>query len=127
MLTSLNPPRSKTAPSIARIIARVTIAPITPATAFEMPPDPDPELLEEPRRTARPPYSKSGMHADPESALDTMYRTREFAKRENIWVIAAHDFSVGQKIRPGVKEIQGLVPIDDWQERNWKKPLYEKL
>lgn len=86
-----------------------------------------PEILKEPRRTARPPYSKGGMHSDPASALDTIYRTREFAKRENVWVIAAHDFSVGQNIRPGVKEIQGLISIDDWQERKRKKPLHEKL
>ena len=47
LLTNLNPPRSKIAPSIARITARVTIAPMTPATAFEIP-DPEPEDFEEP-------------------------------------------------------------------------------
>ncbi|KAJ8113369.1 hypothetical protein OPT61_g4483 [Boeremia exigua] len=86
-----------------------------------------PELLKEPRRTARPPYSKSGMHTDPEIALDAIYRTKEFAERENIWVIAAHDFSVGQKIKPGVKEIQGLILVNDWREKKWKKLPQGKL
>lgn len=86
-----------------------------------------PELLKEPRRTARPPYSKSGMHSAPEAALDTIYRTKEFAEKENIWVVAAHDFSVGENIQPGVKEIQGLVQINDWREKKWKKPLHGKL
>ncbi|KAF1928897.1 uncharacterized protein M421DRAFT_100651 [Didymella exigua CBS 183.55] len=83
-----------------------------------------PELLKEPRRTARPPYSKSGMHSDPETALGTIYRTKEFAQKDNVWVVAAHDFSVGNNIQPGVKEIQGLVQINDWQEKKWKKPLH---
>ncbi|KAJ4384559.1 hypothetical protein N0V86_000159 [Didymella sp. IMI 355093] len=86
-----------------------------------------PDLLKEPRRTARPPYSKGGMHSDPEPALDTIYRTKEFAEKDNIWVVAAHDFSVGENIQPGVKEIQGLVQINDWREKEWKKPLHEKL
>lgn len=85
-----------------------------------------PELLKEPRRTTRPPYAKSGMYTDPESALGTIYRTKKFAEKDNIWVVAAHDFSVGQNIEPGAKEIQGLVEINDWREKKWKKPLYEK-
>ncbi|KAJ4984521.1 hypothetical protein SVAN01_09996 [Stagonosporopsis vannaccii] len=86
-----------------------------------------PELLKEPRRTARPPYSKGGMHTDPVPALDTIYRTKAFAEKDNVWVIAAHDFSVGQAIEPGVKEIEGLVSINDWREKKWKTPLREKL
>lgn len=86
-----------------------------------------PELLKEPRRTARPPYSKGGMHSDPEPAIDTIYRTKALAEKDNIWVVAAHDFSVGQSIQPGVKEIQGLVQINDWREKRWKKSLHEKL
>lgn len=86
-----------------------------------------PELLKEPRRTARPPYSKGGMHSDPEPAVDTIYRTKEFAKRSNVWVVAAHDFSVGQNIEPGVKEMQGLVSINDWQAKGWKEAGHEKL
>ncbi|KAF1362525.1 hypothetical protein EJ07DRAFT_106838 [Lizonia empirigonia] len=72
-----------------------------------------PALLQEPRRTARPPYSKSGMHSDPEAVLDTIYRTKELAGKDNIWVVAAHDFTVGEAI---VKKIQGLVALNDWRE-----------
>lgn len=86
-----------------------------------------PELLKEPRRTARPPYSKGGMHSDPEPAVDTIYRTKEFAEKDNIWVVAAHDFSVGEAIEPGVKEIQGLIAINNWREKKWKKALQGKL
>jgi len=67
------------------------------------------------------------MHSDPEPAIDTLYRTKAFAEKDNIWVVGAHDFSVGESIEPGVKEIQGLVAIDDWREKKWKKPLQEKL
>lgn len=86
-----------------------------------------PALLQEPRRIARPPYSKSGMHSDPDAALDTIYRTKELAGKDNIWVVAAHDFSVGEAIEPGVKEIQGLVALNDWREKKWKEPVQEKL
>lgn len=86
-----------------------------------------PEILKEPRRTARPPYSKSGMHSDPEQALDTIYRTKKFAEKDNIWVVAAHDFSIGESIEPGVKEIQGLIAINEWREKKWKKSLHSHL
>ena len=86
-----------------------------------------PELLKEPRRTARPPYSKGGMHTDPEPALDTIYRTKAFAEKDNVWVIAAHDFSVGQNIEPGAKDIQGLIPVNNWRENKWKALSREKL
>ncbi|KAJ4365693.1 hypothetical protein N0V83_008313 [Neocucurbitaria cava] len=82
-----------------------------------------PDLLKEPRRTARPPYSKSSMHGDPEQAIDTIWRTKKFAEEKNIWVVAAHDFSVGEAIEPGKKVIEGLVEINGWYEEGWKKPL----
>jgi glyoxylase-like metal-dependent hydrolase (beta-lactamase superfamily II) len=82
-----------------------------------------PDLLKEPKRTARPPYAKSGMHADPEQAVNTMLRTREFTQKDNVWVIGAHDISVGEGINPGVKELEGLVGINNWLEKGWKKRL----
>jgi glyoxylase-like metal-dependent hydrolase (beta-lactamase superfamily II) len=82
-----------------------------------------PDLLREPRRVARPPYAKSCMHSDPEVAIESLYRTREFADQETIWVVGAHDFSVGEGIKPGVKEIDGLVEINQWYEKGWKKVL----
>lgn len=49
LLTSRKPPRRTIAPSISRMTASVTIAPMTPATAFEIPPELElfEELLEE--------------------------------------------------------------------------------
>ena len=82
-----------------------------------------PDILRDPRRTARPPYSKSGMHSDPEQAVDTIWRTREFAKKDYVWVLAAHDFSVGESIAPKEKVIQGLVKVNDWYAKDWKQPL----
>jgi len=82
-----------------------------------------PALLEDPRRTARSPYAKAGMHVDPDQAVDTIYRTREFAKRENVWVMGAHDTSIGNAIQPGVRELEGLVPINEWYQKGWKKTL----
>ncbi|KAJ4290872.1 hypothetical protein N0V90_010068 [Kalmusia sp. IMI 367209] len=79
-----------------------------------------PDLLKDPRLTARPPYAKGGMHADPEVAVDTMFRTREFAQKDNVWVMGAHDFSVGEALRKGEKEIEGLISINDWWEKKWK-------
>ncbi|KNG47544.1 hypothetical protein TW65_05581 [Stemphylium lycopersici] len=81
------------------------------------------EILKDPRRTARPPYAKSGMHVDPEQAVDTMLRTREFARRDDVWVIGAHDASVGEGIKPGVKELEGLTEINAWLEKGWKKAI----
>ncbi|KAF2871021.1 beta-lactamase-like protein [Massariosphaeria phaeospora] len=79
-----------------------------------------PALLRDPNRTARPPYSKSGMHADADEAIKTMFRTKTCAEKENIWVLGAHDFSVGDAIASGVKEIQGLVLVNGWREKGWK-------
>jgi glyoxylase-like metal-dependent hydrolase (beta-lactamase superfamily II) len=80
-----------------------------------------PVLLRDPQRTARPPYSKGGMHADPKEAIVTMTRAKAFSEKDNVWVLGAHDFSVGEAIAPGEKEIKGLVPLNEWREKNWKK------
>ena len=95
-----------------------------------------PMLLKEPERTARPPYSKESMHADPEQAVDSIARVKQFAENQNVWVIGkslfteklvleltnegAHDFSVGNTIAPGKKNITGLVSLNDWKEKGWK-------
>jgi glyoxylase-like metal-dependent hydrolase (beta-lactamase superfamily II) len=55
-----------------------------------------PVMMHEPLTTARLPFSKSSMHDDPETAIDTIFRTRRLAKEESIWVVAAHDFSIGK-------------------------------
>jgi glyoxylase-like metal-dependent hydrolase (beta-lactamase superfamily II) len=82
-----------------------------------------PDLLRDPGRTARPPYAKEGMHVDAEAAVDTIWRTRRFAERDDVWVIAAHDFSVGESIALGEKVIEGLVCVDSWKKKGWKKAL----
>lgn len=79
-----------------------------------------PDLLKNPDRTARPPYAKGTMHTDPEVAVDSMWRTRAFAHKDNVWVMAAHDFSVGEALRKGEKEIEGLTLINDWRNQKWK-------
>lgn len=81
------------------------------------------DILRDPNRTARPPRVKLCMHSDPEQAVDTMFRTREFARKDYVWVIGAHDATVGESIKPGIKEIQGLVEITDWQDKGWKKAV----
>ncbi|KAF2641426.1 hypothetical protein P280DRAFT_469045 [Massarina eburnea CBS 473.64] len=80
-----------------------------------------PALLEDPDRTARPPYSKGGMHTEPEIAIETMKRTRVFSQQDNILILGAHDFGVGEAIAHSKKEIEGLVYINDWRKRGWKK------
>lgn len=82
-----------------------------------------PEILQDPQRTARPPYSKESMHSDPETAIETIWRTRKFAERDDVWVVAAHDFSVGDGLERGVKVIEGLVDISGWRRKGWKKGL----
>jgi glyoxylase-like metal-dependent hydrolase (beta-lactamase superfamily II) len=82
-----------------------------------------PALLEDPERTARPPKSKGGMHADPEIAIDNMHRTKKLSEKANVWILGAHDFGVGEAIAPGKKEIEGLVRVNDWREKGWKKPF----
>ncbi|KAF2734298.1 hypothetical protein EJ04DRAFT_246721 [Polyplosphaeria fusca] len=86
-----------------------------------------PILLAEPERTARPPYSKIGMHAQPELAVEAIWRTRAFAEKENVWVIGAHDGSVGDALTSGKDEVEGLVLLNDWRDKGWKKPLTSTL
>jgi len=82
-----------------------------------------PDLLQDPQRTARPPYSKESMHLEPAIAIETIWRTRKFAEREDVWVVAAHDYSFGECIERGVKEIKGLVELSDWKTKGWKKDI----
>lgn len=79
-----------------------------------------PDLLKDPERTARPPYSKGSMHADPEVAVETIHRTQAFAHRDNVWVMAAHDFSVGEALKKGEKVIEGLILLNSWRAKKWK-------
>lgn len=83
-----------------------------------------PDLLQDPWRTARPPYSKESMHKDPEVSIETIWRMRAFAEKENVWVIGAHDFSIGKNICGKEEELIGLVDINDWQEKGWKNPIH---
>jgi glyoxylase-like metal-dependent hydrolase (beta-lactamase superfamily II) len=80
-------------------------------------------LLADPRLTARPPYSKSTMHAEPEKAMETMWRTRAFAAKEHVWVMGAHDGEIGQAIQGGKEELEGLVLLNEWRDSGWKRPL----
>jgi glyoxylase-like metal-dependent hydrolase (beta-lactamase superfamily II) len=79
-----------------------------------------PAMLGDPLLTARPPFSKSCMHSDPEKAINTMFRTKRCAEEEYIWVVAAHDFSVSRSISPN-NAVQGLVLLNNWRERSWKR------
>jgi glyoxylase-like metal-dependent hydrolase (beta-lactamase superfamily II) len=79
-----------------------------------------PDILKDPERTGRPPYSKYSMHADPEVAIETIHRTQAFAQKGNVWVMAAHDFNVGEALGKGEKEIEGLVLINDWRAKKLK-------
>ncbi|KAI1620019.1 hypothetical protein EDD37DRAFT_570189 [Exophiala viscosa] len=79
-----------------------------------------PILLQDPSRTARPPYGTYTIHADDDLAIDTMIRTREFAKRENIWVIASHDISIVETLAAGTNGVEGLVLLNDWRRKGWK-------
>jgi glyoxylase-like metal-dependent hydrolase (beta-lactamase superfamily II) len=81
------------------------------------------DILKHPSRTARPPYVQLCMHSDPEQAVENMFRTREFARKDYVWVIGAHDATVGERIKPGVKELEGLVDITAWQEKGWKEAI----
>jgi glyoxylase-like metal-dependent hydrolase (beta-lactamase superfamily II) len=79
-----------------------------------------PAMLNEPLLTARPPFSTSSMHSDPETAVDTIYRTKRCAEEEHIWVIAAHDFSIIKSVSPNTMAVKGLVLLTDWREKGWK-------
>jgi glyoxylase-like metal-dependent hydrolase (beta-lactamase superfamily II) len=82
-----------------------------------------PEILEEPRRTARPPFSKESMHSEPEIAIETIWRVKKCAQREEVWVVGAHDFSVGDGIglKEGKKVLEGLTELNEWKAKGWKK------
>jgi glyoxylase-like metal-dependent hydrolase (beta-lactamase superfamily II) len=84
-----------------------------------------PAMLQEPRRTARPPFSKESMHSEPEVAIDTIWRTRKCAERDDVWVLGAHDFSVGEGIglAEGEKVVQGLTQVNEWKKKGWKGNL----
>lgn len=82
-----------------------------------------PEILQNPLRMARPPYFKESLHSDPEVALETIWRTRAFAEHEDIWVLTAHDFTVGESITGNNEEVEGLIEVNDWKEKGWKRPL----
>ncbi|KIV87781.1 hypothetical protein PV11_03303 [Exophiala sideris] len=79
-----------------------------------------PDLLQDPFRTARPPYSSYTIHADDDLAIDTMIRTRQFAERDNIWVIASHDISIVETLAAGASRVEGLVLLNDWRQKGWK-------
>ncbi|OAK95264.1 hypothetical protein IQ06DRAFT_298101 [Phaeosphaeriaceae sp. SRC1lsM3a] len=82
-----------------------------------------PLLLQDPRITARPPLSKESMHAEPDVAIDTMWRTRKMAEKGDIWVVGAHDYSVGEGIERAKKVLEGLIEINGWKEKGWKNEL----
>ncbi|KAJ5818169.1 Metallo-hydrolase/oxidoreductase [Penicillium riverlandense] len=79
-----------------------------------------PELLRNPLRMSRVPYSPSSVHANDDLAIDSIYRTREFAKRENCWVIAAHDSDIQASLAPGQNSVEGLVLLNNWKHKGWK-------
>ena len=79
-----------------------------------------PALLQDPFKTARTPYSCYTVHIDPDLAINTLIRTRELAKRENVWVIASHDMSIMRTLSKGEDEVVGLVALNDWRQKGWK-------
>ena len=80
-----------------------------------------PAILSDPLLSARPPFSKSSMHGDPQMAIDTMFRTKRCAEEEYIWAVGAHDFFVSSAISPGSDTIEGLVLLNEWRENGWKR------
>ena len=80
-----------------------------------------PAMLGDPLITARPPFSKSSMHGDPDTAINTMFRAKRCAEEENIWVIGAHDFSVSKAVSPETNPVKGLVLLTDWRQKGWKR------
>ena len=80
-----------------------------------------PAMLGDPLLTARPPfYTKSSMHMDPETAIDTIYRAKRCAEEDNVWVVGAHDFSLCGVISPNTDALKGLFLLTDWRENGWK-------
>ncbi|KAJ5146756.1 hypothetical protein N7476_001706 [Penicillium atrosanguineum] len=79
-----------------------------------------PELLRNPLKMARVPYSSSSVHIDDNLAIDTIYRTREFAQHVNCWVIATHDAEIQSSLAAGQNCVEGLVLLNDWRREGWK-------
>ena len=79
-----------------------------------------PKILKEPGLMARPPYSflGRGMHPEHEQSLDTVERCNKLAREENVWVVAAHDWTVRDKIL-GREEgnVEGVVCLDEWRKK----------
>jgi glyoxylase-like metal-dependent hydrolase (beta-lactamase superfamily II) len=80
-----------------------------------------PAMLANPLLTARPPFSKSSMHSDPETSIDTMFRAKRCAEEEYIWVVGSHDFSVVDAINQNAGAVNGLVLLTDWRKKGWKR------
>jgi hypothetical protein len=79
-----------------------------------------PELLRNPLRMARSPYSSNSVHTDDDLAIDSIYRTQAFAKHPNCWVIAAHDSDIQASLAAGQSSVEGLVLLNDWKYQGWK-------
>ena len=79
-----------------------------------------PAMLADPLLTARPPFSKSSMHGDPEVSVNTMFRTKRCVEEENIWAVGAHDFTINQAVSPHSNTVKGMVLLTDWRENGWK-------
>lgn len=81
-----------------------------------------PAMLADPLLTARPPfYNKSSMHEDPETAIDTMYRTRRCAEEDNLWVVGAHDFSLFDALGTNTNSLDCLFLLTEWRKNGWKR------
>jgi len=78
-------------------------------------------MLRDPLLTARPPFSRACMHGDPETAINSLFRAKRCAEEENVWVVAAHDFSVLDAVRAEVAEVHGLVLLTEWRANGWKR------
>jgi glyoxylase-like metal-dependent hydrolase (beta-lactamase superfamily II) len=79
-----------------------------------------PAMLADPLLTARPPFSKSSMHSNPEIAIMTMFRTKRCAEEENIWVVGSHDFSIHDTFSAKKDALKGMLLLTDWRKNGWK-------
>lgn len=82
-----------------------------------------PTLLEDPLLTSRPPFGETSMHKDPETSIETLFRTRRCAEDAHVWVVGAHDFSVAAAVSGGRQQVEGLVPLDEWRTKGWKSKV----
>ncbi|KAF5572235.1 metallo-hydrolase oxidoreductase [Fusarium pseudocircinatum] len=78
------------------------------------------DLLKDPLLTSRQPWSRYTIHENPSLAMESMFRARSFACRDNIWVISAHDATVAQPFNDGEAEVEGLVKLNEWRANGWK-------